>query len=215
VRLLDLCCGAGGAGKGYADAGWEVEGVDIVAQPDYPYPFHLADGLEYLSEHWSEFDAVHGSPPCQASSTLSKGTNGNRYGHLDLVPAYRAAFKALPIPTIVENVKSAYLRPDLTLCGAMFGLKTYRHRYFELSFAVQNPPHPRHDGRTSGWRHGRLVKGSMVAVYGHGGYKGTKSEWQEVMETPWITKKRAIAQAIPPKYTQFIGSQLKNALERA
>lgn len=32
-KLLDLYCCAGGAGRGYADAGFEVTGVDISPMP--------------------------------------------------------------------------------------------------------------------------------------------------------------------------------------
>lgn len=68
-RILDLYSCAGGAAKGYADAGFEVVGVDIDPQPRYPYEFHQADALAFVAEHGHEFDVIHGSPPCFAEGT--------------------------------------------------------------------------------------------------------------------------------------------------
>ena len=78
-RLLDLFCGAGGAAVGYHRAGFDVVGVDIVPQPNYPFEFEQADALELMSTYplWDEppFDAIHASPPCQAYTQLGIGSH--------------------------------------------------------------------------------------------------------------------------------------------
>lgn len=220
MRLLDLYCGAGGATRGYQLAGFHVTGVDIDPQPDYcGDEFIQADVVDVLAdpEFMDRFIAYHASPPCQAHSALTKGNRrrGWQDEHVDLIPATRHGLAATGRPWVIENVQGAPIRRDLTLCGLSFGLKVFRHRYFEVSgFALPRPPHPSHAGhRVAGWRHGVRYDGDMVAVYGDGGGKGSLADWQAAMGIDWIGDKATLAEAIPPAYTRYIGEHLMKALE--
>lgn len=206
-RLLDAFCCAGGATRGYQLAGFRVTGVDIAAQPDYcGDAFHRGDAVEFIARHGHEFDVIHASPPCQASSALTKGTNKGRC-YPQLIPATRTALLATGRPWVIENVAGAPIRKDLMLCGEMFGLGVLRHRFFELAadLTVAQPTHPRHRGRVAGMRHGQWFTGPYFAVYGNGGGKGTVPQWQQAMGIDWTSDRRAIAEAIPPAYTRHIG----------
>ena len=214
-RLLDLFCCAGGAGMGYHRAGFEVVGVDLNPQPNYPFEFHQGDALAFLALHFEEFDAVHASPPCQSSSALTKGTNkATGWGglHTDLIPWTRGYLKGVEragLPTVMENVQGSDLRRDMTLCGEMFGLGVIRHRYFELNgFPFTPPEHKPHRGRVAGYRHGEWFDGPYFAVYGEGGGKGSVAQWQQAMGIDWTDVRKEIAEAIPPAYTEFLGAQL-------
>lgn len=213
-RLLDLFCCAGGAAEGYRRAGFEVVGVDIAPQPEYPFEFHRGDAIEFLTSYGAEFDVVHASPPCQASTTLTAGTNqalAPKYPQL--IPETRRALTATGRPWVMENVSGAPLRRDVLLCGEMFSLAVIRHRVFELGgWAARQPVHPKHRGRVSGCRHGQWFTGPYFAVYGAGGGKGSISEWQTAMGIDWVTDRRSLAEAIPPAYTQFLGSELLDHL---
>src|SRR4051794_35302655 len=97
-RALDLYSCAGGAGKGLEGAGFDVDGCDIAARPNYPFPYHRGDALEYLA-HLIEtgeirrYTYVHASPPCQHGCALTVGTNASQgWGgsHADLVAPTRA-----------------------------------------------------------------------------------------------------------------------------
>jgi DNA (cytosine-5)-methyltransferase 1 len=228
--LLDLFCCGGGASVGYQIAGFDVLGVDLEDRSgSYPFAFVQMDAIRFVKLFGHLFDVVVGSPPCQSSSSLTKGTNkANGWGKgtdegaggwINLIPATRAEFarlNKLGIPTVIENVQGSDLRRDLTLCGTMFGLKVFRHRYFEVGGTyVPQPIHEkpggrrRHYGSLKGWNHGKSNPlGEYYQVYGQGGQKGTVAEWQDAMGIPWLTKRNELAEAIPPAYSAFIGTYL-------
>ena len=209
-RLLDLFCGAGGAAVGYHRAGFEVVGVDIEPQPEFPFEFRQWDALNALTQRrfLASFDAIHASPPCQASTALTKGTNRGR-SYPQLIPAVRELLRLTGLPWVIENVQGAAVRRDLTLCGEMFGLGVIRHRYFELGgWTADQPDHVPHRGRVCGYRHGQWHDGPYLAVYGEGGGKGSVAEWREAMGIDWTWDRKAIAEAIPPAYAELIGRAL-------
>lgn len=204
--MLDLFCGAGGAGMGYHRAGFDVVGVDIALQPNYPFEFHQADAIEYAIEHSDEFDAIHASPPCQGYSALA-AVHGNEWPKL--YEPVKFVLEQTGKPYVIENVQGSPVRRDMTLCGEMFGLAVIRHRYFELGgWSGIAPAHKPHRGRVAGMRHGEWFTGPYFAVYGEGGGKGTVPQWQQAMGIDWTNVRREIAEAIPPAYTEHIGVQL-------
>lgn len=217
--LLDLFCGAGGSAVGYHRAGFDVVGIDINPQPNYPFRFIKADALLFL-----QFgaglqgiypDAVHASPPCQHHTTLAKGNNGNQDAYPDLIGRTRELLQETGLPYVIENVPSAPLVDPIMLCGEMFGLGVIRHRLFESNMDLVQPKHVPHRGRVAGWRHGVKFDGPYVAVYGDGGGKGTVAQWQQAMGIDWTDVRKEIAEAIPPLYTSYLGEQLIECLERA
>jgi DNA (cytosine-5)-methyltransferase 1 len=214
VRILDLFCCAGGAGAGYARAGFDVVGVDIVDRPNYPHAFHQADALSFLAVNGNEFDAIHASPPCQAKCTLTKGTNAHLASkYVDLYEPTRALMEATGLPGIIENPSA---RPDMVLCGEMFGLGVLRHRNIELvNWSAPAPAHIKHRGKVRGWNHGKFHDGPYVAAYGAGGGKATVPEMQQAMGIDWTDVREELTEAIPPAYTEYIGGHLVAHLQRS
>ncbi|WP_030695063.1 DNA cytosine methyltransferase [Streptomyces albidoflavus] len=216
--ILDLFCCSGGAGKGYADAGFQVVGVDVAPRPRYPFEFHQADALEYLRQlidtgEIRRFAAVHASPPCQAGCALTVGTNASQgWGgdHVDLVAPTRALLEETGLPYVIEQPNGkAKIRKDLRLCGEMFGLGVLRHRNFELGgWKAAQPAHKPHRGYVRGYRHGVWREGPYVAAYGDGGGKATVPEMQEAMGITWTDVREELTEAIPPAYTEWIGRAL-------
>ena len=205
VRLLDLFCGAGGAAKGYHDAGFEVVGVDHVPQPHYPYEFHEADAMTYPLEG---FDVIHASPPCQAYSAamrhLSKPTPM-------LIDALRERLEAQPTPFVIENVPGAPMRSPLVLCGTMFGLRIVRHRLFESSLFIWPPAACNHRERSVINPHRAE---SRQRIYAEFGRQDPEKLWGVEMGIEWMGRYE-LREAIPPAYTRYIGERALEALGAA
>lgn len=214
--LFDICCGLGGATKGYQRAGFYVIGVDILPQPDYcGDEFIQGDGLAFLAANGRDAAAIHTSWSCKASATTTKG-NRKRTGwadsHIDLNPAGRALLDELGRPYVMENVMGSVLRPDVVLCGLMFEetRRIFRHRKHELGgWTMEQPKLPPHRGhRIRGWRHGIKHDGDMLAIYGDGGGKATVEECREGLGIDWSWDRDQLIEAVPPAYYEFIGREL-------
>jgi DNA (cytosine-5)-methyltransferase 1 len=231
-RLLDLFCCQGGAGTGYHRAGFDVVGVDIDAQPLYPFPFHQGDALEVLRDlllsdilgtpvilggveyMLQDFDAIHASPPCQAYSTITP----DKSKHPELIEPVREFLIESGLPYVIENVDGAKreLIDPVMLCGSSFGLRVRRHRWFESNTPILTMP----------CQH--ATQGQPVGVYGDhpdarqvlrpdGRSRGAKAtsvdDARDAMGMPWADW-AGCAEAIPPAYCEHIGRQLIDHLTR-
>ncbi|MEU1928407.1 SAM-dependent methyltransferase [Streptomyces sp. NPDC019826] len=207
-RLLDLFCCQGGAAKGYADAGADVTGVDKDPQPRYPFAFVQGDAVEFIREHGAEFDFIHASPPCQHDSDCQR-IQGRT--HPDLIAPTRDALNATGRPWVMENVRGAVakLHQPVMLCGAMLGLATYRHRYFETGggFTLPQPHHTAHTVPQA--KMGRPIPPGHYGQY-VGNFSGVQQA-RDVMGVPWMNRD-GIRECIPPAYTQWIGTHARYSL---
>ena len=203
-KCLGLFCCAGGAGMGYKQAGFDVTGIDIEPQPKYPFKFIQADAIEYLIQHWREYDFIHASPPCQGYSHLTPKEHKDK--HEKLIDILRAELIKTGKPYVIENVagaKSELINPTM-LCGSMFNLRTQRHRFFETSFSLASPSECDHSqipllvttaskaSREKRFALGMQPKSVKNAPLAYG------IDWMDF---------KGLKEAIPPAYTRYIGEQ--------
>lgn len=127
----------------------------------------------------------------------------------DLVDPVRELLIEKGLPYVIENVPGAPLRDPITLCGQMFGLELYRHRLFESNIPLQEPLHPKHVIPASKAGHWR--PGTIMSISGH---VAPVAKAREVMGIDWTTREE-LAEAIPPRYTAFVGGQLIQAVRSA
>ena len=200
---------------GYHRAGFDIVGVDIDPQPNYPFEFIRADALTLDDAFLKSFDAIHASPPCQSYSDLAK-RNRNAHKWPRLVEPVREMLAQAGLPYIIENVEGAPLVDPVTLCGTMFPeLRVIRHRLFEANFPLSVPPHGRHplvfthDKRKG--HYGRLDQDTAF-VQVTGGGNCSVANAKDAMGISWMTKNE-LNESIPPAYTEFLGTQLLQAID--
>lgn len=215
MRLLDLFCGAGGCSVGYNLAGFDVTGVDIEDHPDYPFDLIVADAMDILRDKafLDTFDVTHCSFPCQGYSKMAPPDNT----HPRLIAPGRQLLKEWGGAYVIENIPDARAEMDhpALVCGQALGLSVRRHRLFESNAYLFSTPcvHPR----------------TPIGVYGdhpedspnlrpNGTSRGvrarTLAEGQAAMGIDWMDWDD-LTEAIPPRYTEFVGGQVRDYLEVA
>lgn len=173
VCLDTFCCGQG-AGVGYQRAGYDVYGIEIDPKRlrDAPLPYLVGDAMEALIRlkegegltfsdgrtlHLDDIDLIHGSPPCQGYSIMNNLPWIRKRTYPLLILPLREILEDIGKPYVIENVAGAASKRHLEklgllehrlragwLCGGMFGLPIYRHRYFETNWFWPMPGHPKH-----------------------------------------------------------------------
>lgn len=223
--LIDLYCGAGMASDGYHAAGFDVIGVDINPQPNYPYMFIQADAIEFLArgswKAWGPFlEAFHASPPCQAFTRAAhlRAAQGGESKYADLLTPTLRELHRIEIPFVVENVPGAPgMDGAARLCGSSFGLAVQRHRLFLTSGwhlpsttcdHKSFPPDPI-TGKPRPWGVYH-VPGDSIPQGGRTARDANHARelFDMTRHLPWDS----IKEGFPPAYTEYVGGYFRAAL---
>lgn len=210
MRLLDLFCGAGGAAMGYRQAGFRnIYGVDIAAQPNYPFNFYKGDIMDWLPALLDtyDFDLIHASPPCQHHTRYRNAVKDITDRYDDLCEPVVELLQGLGVPGVIENVEGSHLHADVILCGSMFGLDVRRHREFQLiGWDAMSPPcnHKFWTERKYKSSTGRVNKRFTCEV---GAWDEPLEVQKSAMGVDWDIEVRELSQAVPPAYTKYLGEQ--------
>lgn len=212
MRLLVLGSCAGIGSDGFAQAGWDVHGVDIDPRPQRhdPHPHSTGDMLEVLQDRafLSGFDAISAHPPCQGYSALRCLADAQGKGRgraVDLIGPVRRLLQASGLPWVIENVPRSPLATPVTTCGSAFGLGVRRHRWWESEDFWLLPTVCDHKTQGRPWgvfgsRGDNIPSGGRTVL--------TIEQGHDVMgverRVPWTY----LCEAIPPAYTRWIGTQM-------
>jgi DNA (cytosine-5)-methyltransferase 1 len=196
---------------GYHKAGFDVVGVDLSPQPNYPFKFVQADALALSMESLAGFDCIHASPPCQAHTAMR--TMHNAKEHLDLIARTRAMLRASGKPYVIENVVGAPLLDPTLLCGSMFGLgipgaELRRHRLFETSFALPELQCSHDKAKRVIGLYGGHVRNRRrrAGSQNRGVADFTVEDGFAAMGIDWPMTLTELSQSIPPAFTEHIGA---------
>jgi DNA (cytosine-5)-methyltransferase 1 len=218
-KLLDLCCMAGGTSMGYHMAGFQVTGVDIDRQPNFPFEF-MRDDITQITDKQAitirrNFDAVAASPPCKGYGVIKTLSSPH---HPKLIPYVRELFEFIDLPYIIENVVGAPLSAPVQVCGSGLGLRVQRHRLFESNCDLIGV-RCNHRWQDRDLRYLQIPNGrgsermrGIVYVYGRGDGShfrnySQRAIWSHAMGIDWMSIDE-LSQAIPPLYTYHLGQQL-------
>lgn len=190
---------------GYVRAGFEVVGVDVELQPNYPFTFIQADALTFPLDG---YDYLHASLECDGYSvaTLFNGKLTQSL-HPRMIGAIRERFIATGKPYVIENVVAAmkYMHNPITMCGIAFGLDAPRHRLFESNVKLLQPKHMPHIKKCA--KPGAIPKTDEYWCLG--GHFGQKERAQrDALGIDWMKTQTEIGNAIPPAFSEAIGVQL-------
>jgi len=142
TKILNLYCGIGGNRKLWTPKGDNHEVTAVELNPEIAKIYQdffpndnviVADAHQYLLEHYTEFDFIWSSPPCQSHSVCNyflKGQGIVRFPDMKLYEEIIFLHMHCKCKYIVENVKS-YYKPliEPKKCG--------RH-YFWANFNIKD-----------------------------------------------------------------------------
>ena len=211
MRLLDMYCCAGGAGVGYARAGFDVTGVDLVRHDRNPHQVIEADCLS-LDPAWiaANFDAVHASPKCQGQTRMRP----NRKTHVNQIPDTIRLLRRRTLDSGERRGRRTWmpgyhaLRHDVRAwcAGMRIAPASPVHRQFPApdTRIVPAPEAPSSASMAACAPPIRQAWRPWNRDIWEGGHGAAASE---AMGIDWMTLAE-MSEAIPPAYTEFLGHQL-------